>query len=101
MSLKDANKLTPSIHLARAINNLAPSDVIVDRLIVNSPEYMKTLTGIISNSTREVIQSYFLWKVIQAHAAEIEADEIKPYSRFVNELQGKVSSEYVSRVIQV
>jgi endothelin-converting enzyme len=90
MSLKDANKLTPQIHLSKIINSLAPSDVTTDRLIMASPEYMKNLTDILSTTSKEIIQTYFLWKVIQAHASEIEADEIKPYTRFVNELQGKV-----------
>jgi len=91
MSLKDANSLTPQIQLANILNKLAPSDYITDRLIIASPTYMKNLTQIISSTSRETLQTYLIWKVVQAFASEIEADEIKPYTRFSNKLQGKVS----------
>lgn len=90
MSLKDADSLTPEIQLASLIKILAPSDYTTDRLIVASPTYMKNLTQILSSTSRETLQTYFIWKVVQAFASEIEADEIKPYTRFANKLQGKV-----------
>jgi hypothetical protein len=90
MSLKDADLLTPQIQLAKLINKLGPSDYTTERLIVASPSYMKNLTEIISSTSRETLQTYFIWKFIQAFASEIEADEIKPYTRFTNKLQGKV-----------
>jgi endothelin-converting enzyme len=98
MSLKKADLLTPQIQLAKVINGLAPSDYTTDRLIIGSPNYMKNLTEILSNTSRETLQTYFIWKVIQAFASEIEADEIKPYTRFANKLQGKVS---LSSIISV
>lgn len=91
MSLKGADSLTPQIQLANIINKLAPSDYTTDRLIVASPSYMKNLSQILSSTSRETLQTYFIWKVVQAFASEIEADEIKPYTRFSNKLQGKVS----------
>jgi len=90
MSLKEADQLTPRIHLANIINSLSPSDVKTNRLIVASPSYMKNLTELLSTTPRGTLQTYFVWKAVQAFASEIEADELKPYSRFVNELQGKV-----------
>jgi predicted metalloendopeptidase len=90
MSLKEADKLTPQIHLSSIINSLAPLDVKTDRLIVMSPSYMKNLSSILSSSSKEVLQTYFIWKVVQAYSSVIEANELKPYSRFSNELQGKV-----------
>ncbi len=96
MSLADAELLTPQIHLSKVISNLAPSDFKTDRIIVASPEYMKALETILSNTSKEVLQTYFLWKAIQAFAFVVEADAIKPYTRFSNELQGKVSSSIAS-----
>ena len=90
MSLKEADKLTPQIHLSSIINNLAPSDVKTNRLIVMSPSYMTNLSSILSSTSKEVLQTYFILKVVQGYASVIEADELKPYSRFSNELQGKV-----------
>ena len=92
MSLKDADSLTPQIHLASIIKSLAPSDFKTNRLIVMSPDYMRNLSSILSSTSKEVLQTYFMWKVVQAYSSAIEADELKPYSKFTNELQGKVMS---------
>lgn len=91
MSLKEADSLAPQIHLTTIINRLAPPDYKTDRLIVASPSYLTNVSEILSSTSKEVLQTYFIWKVVQAYASEIEADELKPYTRFVNELQGKVS----------
>ncbi len=90
MSLADADLLTPQIHLSKIITTLAPPDFKTSRIIVMSPEYMKALAIILSDTSKEVLQTYFLWKAIQAFASDIEADAIKPYIRFLNELQGRV-----------
>jgi endothelin-converting enzyme len=95
MPLKEANGLTPQIHLADIVKSLEPSDVLTDRLIVSSPSYMTNLSDTLSNTSREVMQTYLNWKVIQSFASEIEADELKAYSRFINVLQGKVNSNRV------
>jgi endothelin-converting enzyme len=91
MSLAEADRLAPQIHLSAIINSLAPSGFKTSRIIVMSPPYMKALASILPDTSREVLQTYFLWKAIQAFASDIEADAIKPYTRFSNELQGKVS----------
>jgi endothelin-converting enzyme len=90
MSLKDADKLTPAIRLSKIIGSLSPSDVKTDRIIVASPSYMQNLTDILTTSSKKTLQTYFIWKVIKSYASVIEADELKPYSRFRNNLQGKV-----------
>jgi endothelin-converting enzyme len=90
MSLEDADELVEQISLSSIINSLAPSDVKTNRLIVMSPNYMKNVTSILSTTPKDVLQTYLLWKLVQAYASAIEADELKPYSRFTNTLQGKV-----------
>lgn len=94
MLLKDANSLTPAVHLSAIIKSLSPSDVTIERIIVASPSYMKDLKEVLTSTSTEVIQSYLMWKVVQAYASKIEANEIKPYTRFINELQGKVCNRY-------
>jgi len=89
MTMREVESLTPQIRISQIIRNLAPADVPIDRLIVISPHYMKALSSVLDNTTREVIQMYFIWKFIQTYESVIEAEEIKPYSRFKNELQGK------------
>jgi endothelin-converting enzyme len=90
MSLTAADGLTPQIHLPKIINNLAPAGFKTSRLIVMSPRYMEGLASIFNSTSKEVLQTYFLWKAVQAFSSDIEDDAIKPYRRFVNELQGKV-----------
>ncbi len=89
--MKEANSLTPPIHLSKIIDSLAPADYKTNRLIVMSPHYMEELTNILNRTSKEVLQTYFRWKAVQAFSSDIEADAVKPYRRFVNELQGKVS----------
>jgi endothelin-converting enzyme len=91
MSLAEADSLTPQIRLSKIIDGLAPADFKTTRLIVMSPPYMEDLASILNSTSKEVLQTYFLWKAIQAFSSDIEADAIKPYRRFTNELQGKVS----------
>jgi endothelin-converting enzyme len=90
MSLDDANKLAPQIQLSKIVRSLVPADVEVDRLIVASPSYMKALAEVLDSTSKETLEAYFKWKLIQSFASAIEADELKPYTRFMNELQGKV-----------
>jgi len=89
MSLDDANKLAPQIQLSKIVRSLAPADVEIDRLIVASPSYMKALAEVLNSTSKETLEAYFKWKLIQSFASAIKADELKPYTRFMNELQGK------------
>jgi endothelin-converting enzyme len=91
MSLAGADNLAPQIHLAKIINGLAPTDFRSNRIIVMTPQYIEDLTTILNRTSKEVLQTYFRWKAIQAFSSDIEADAIKPYRQFANELQGKVS----------
>ncbi|EKD14071.1 peptidase family M13 [Drepanopeziza brunnea f. sp. 'multigermtubi' MB_m1] len=89
MSIKDADALTPQIHLAMIVKELEPADVKTNRIIVASPSYQKNLTKILSSSSKEVLQTYFMWKAIQAFSSMVESEALLPYTKFVNELQGK------------
>ncbi|KAK7193250.1 hypothetical protein DPSP01_008151 [Paraphaeosphaeria sporulosa] len=89
MAIEEAASLTPQVDLKALIQDLAPSDVDITRVIVNTPEYQKKLSLIIDETDAKVLQSYFVWKTVQSFSAYIEADAIKPYKRFTNELVGK------------
>ncbi|KAJ9000383.1 hypothetical protein HRR94_004961 [Exophiala dermatitidis] len=89
MSVEEAGRLAPQLHLPKVLQSLTPSDYNLNRVIVMAPEYLKDLSKLLDDTTEDVIETYFLWKVIQAYAGYIEADAIEPYRRFTNELQGK------------
>lgn len=90
MTLTEADSLAPEMKVAKVLKSLAPSDFEIKRLINMSPSYFKEMNNITSNTPKEVIQTYLLWKTIQAYSPNIESDILKPYKRFLNELQGKV-----------
>ncbi|GKT79872.1 endothelin-converting enzyme [Colletotrichum tofieldiae] len=89
MLIDEASALAPEIELTALIHSLAPEGFVVERVIVMAPKYMSELSTILSGTDKEVIQNYFIWKAIQSFSSYVDADAIKPYRRFVNELAGK------------
>jgi endothelin-converting enzyme len=89
MSLDETISLAPEVGLGDLIRHLAPEDFTVDRVIVTSPAYLKSLSAIVSDADADVLRTYFAWKAVQSFAGSVEADEVKPYKQFVNVLSGK------------
>ncbi|RMD39946.1 hypothetical protein DV735_g5170, partial [Chaetothyriales sp. CBS 134920] len=95
LSLDDASALAPELGLKDIIAQLSP--VPIDRVIVTSPDYLKNVSTILQETTREILGGFILWKTIQAYAGYVEADEVKPLKQFNNELQGKDPDAKVER----
>lgn len=91
MLIDEASALAPEIELTALIHDLVPEGFVVERVIVMSPKYMTELSTILSGTDKEVIQNYFIWKAVQSLSSYVDADALKPYKRFKNELAGKVS----------
>ncbi|KAI8165535.1 Endothelin-converting enzyme 1 [Colletotrichum sp. SAR 10_70] len=89
MLIDEAAALTPEIELTALIAGLAPEGFVVERVIVMAPKYMTELATILAETDKEVIQNYFVWKAVQSLSRYVDADSVKPYRRFVNELAGK------------
>ncbi|KAF6826254.1 endothelin-converting enzyme [Colletotrichum plurivorum] len=89
MLIDEAAALTPEIELTAMIHDLSPEGFVVERVIVMAPKYMSELATILSGTDKEVIQDYFVWRAVQSFSSYVDADQIKPYRRFVNELAGK------------
>ncbi|KAL5340080.1 hypothetical protein BJX70DRAFT_131494 [Aspergillus crustosus] len=88
-SIEETKSLLPQISLSDIISDLAPSDYETDRLIVGSPSYMSSLSEILEETPREVIQLFFKWKIVQEYAEHIESAEVEPLREFNNVLVGK------------
>ncbi|KAL4870981.1 hypothetical protein BDV12DRAFT_165040 [Aspergillus spectabilis] len=88
-SIEETKSLLPQILLSDIISDLAPSGYETDRLIVGSPSYMESLSKILDETPREVIQLFFKWKIIQRYAEHIESAKIEPLREFNNVLVGK------------
>ncbi|KAL2881034.1 hypothetical protein SGCOL_003693 [Colletotrichum sp. CLE4] len=89
MLIDEASALAPEIELTALIHDLVPEGFVVERVIVMSPKYMTELSTILSGTDNEVIQNYFVWKAIQSLGCYVDADALKPYKHFKNELAGK------------
>lgn len=88
-SIKETDSMIPEISFADIIAELAPHDYKGDRLIVGSPSYMKALSEILNDASRETVSFFLQWKAIQAYADKIEDDKVAPLRRFKNTLEGK------------
>lgn len=88
-SIKETEALVPEISFSNIISDLAPHDYQGDRLIIGSPSYMKALSEILDDASRETVAFFLQWKIIQAYADKIEDDKIIPFRRFKNVLEGK------------
>jgi endothelin-converting enzyme len=91
MSLDKANQLAPEVDLKGLLHELAPKNIGIDRVIVMAPGYQSKLSSILNETDSEVVMNYFVWKAVQSFSGYVDADEVKPYRRFVNELAGRVS----------
>ncbi|KAL4945432.1 hypothetical protein BDV06DRAFT_230836 [Aspergillus oleicola] len=88
-SIEETKSLLPQISLSDIISALAPSDYETDRLIIGSPSYMEGLSKLLKQTTRETVQHFFKWKIIQRYADNIESAKIEPLREFNNVLAGK------------
>lgn len=88
-SIKEAEAMLPEISFADILGELAPHDYQGDRLIVGSPSYMKALSEILDDASRETVAFFLQWKLIQAYADKVEDDKVTPLRQFQNILEGK------------
>lgn len=89
MSIKEAESLTPKLHVSKIINGLLPKGASVDNVINMTPKYLKKLENILEETDRDTLRGYFYWKTIQAYGPYIEADVLKPLKKWNNYLAGK------------
>ena len=90
MFIDEAAALVPEVEIQALISDLSPKDIVIERIIVSSPEYLNALSSILKDTDKHVLEAYFLWKAIQSLSSYVESDSVKPYKRFRNELAGKV-----------
>ncbi|KAL3482364.1 hypothetical protein BJX99DRAFT_216896 [Aspergillus californicus] len=88
-TIEETKSLLPQISLSDIISDLAPADYEAERLIVGSPSYTESLSKILNETPKEIVQLFFKWKIIQIYADHIESTEIEPLREFNNVLVGK------------
>lgn len=90
MLIGEAAAIAPEIELRALLEAQTPKDTKIGRIIVMSPKYLKELSIILAATDKTVLQSYFIWKAVQSFSNYVDADAVRPYKRFINELAGKV-----------
>lgn len=90
MLIDEAAAIAPEIELKSLLNSLAPEHSNIQRVIVMAPEYLKELSVILAATDKKVLESYFVWKAVQAFFSYVDVEATKPYKRFRNVLAGKV-----------
>ncbi|KAL4897215.1 hypothetical protein BDV59DRAFT_190968 [Aspergillus ambiguus] len=88
-SIEETRSMLPQFDVSKIISALAPPDFKTERLILGSPSYMKSLSTILSETSRETLQLFFKWKIIQEYAPYIEDTKIQPIREFNNKIAGK------------
>ena len=87
-TLEEARALIPQISIPYLVSSHIPG-FTPEKLIIGSPSYLKTVSIVLRNTSKETIQAYLVWKTVQAFGAAIVDDAVKPLSQFKNKLLGK------------
>ena len=87
-TLEEVHALLPQISVQYLILSQTTS-FRPEKIIVGSPSYLRAVSVILENTSRETLQAYLVWKTVQALGTKIEDDALKPLLRFNNLLTGK------------
>ncbi len=95
--MKTHNPMTPAelsrvlsdVDFEDIISELAPKGYSAHHVIVSSPSYLEDLSKIFDTTSRETLQRFLVWKVVQNYASRVEDPAVKPLKQFKNKLQGK------------
>ena len=88
-SLEELASLFPQFSFEYFVQTFAPRAPRPQKIIVGAPKYLKTLTKLLKSTSKETLEGYFIWKIVQQYAYKVEHDALKPLKQFSNELQGK------------
>ncbi|OTA53412.1 peptidase family M13 [Hypoxylon sp. EC38] len=87
--LADAGKIGPAIGLDSIVKAMVPQNYTADSLLLAFPEFLGNVSEIISNTPKSTVQSFLVWKAIDAYSRYVEGSEVQPITRFNNVLSGK------------
>ncbi|KAG0173553.1 hypothetical protein DFQ28_007969 [Apophysomyces sp. BC1034] len=74
-TLSEISKLAPTVDWGLYVDDMIlPNAPHPDTVIVSSPHYIANLSTLLENTPVRTIQSYFLWKVVEAYSDALSAD---------------------------
>ncbi|KAK9468482.1 hypothetical protein V1512DRAFT_259596 [Lipomyces arxii] len=77
-----------SLDFNHIIKTMTKSTSLPSQIIVSYPQYLTDLTTVLSTTSRETLQTYFLWKAIEVLATHLSDDAAQPVTEFRNRLRG-------------
>lgn len=86
-TLAEVKALSPVIDVEAIIKRFSPN-YIPSRLIVTSPEYIEKVNVIIQETPRDVVQAYFIWKLVYALSNKVDQGSVTPIVELKDMLQG-------------
>ncbi|KAF7512812.1 hypothetical protein GJ744_011915 [Endocarpon pusillum] len=88
MTVTEIHDLLPQVSFDYIIAQLAPKGYSPEKIIVGSPAYMAALAELLSSSTNETLQAFFVWKAVQRYEEKVEHPSLEPLRAFNNKLRG-------------
>ena len=90
-TIDEVEALIPQLSPRKLIERQFPG-YSLDKIIVESREYLRTIQNVLQDSNRETIQAYFVWKTVQAYGPHVIDDALEPLRKLNNRLQGREAS---------
>lgn len=66
-----------------------PSNFTADSMLLAFPEFLASVSKIVTESSKSTIQAYLVWNVIAGYYNYVDGPEVQPITRFFNVLAGK------------
>lgn len=88
MTIAQTNALVPEISFDHIISELAPEGYSPQKIIVAFPKYMTALSNILSETKKETVQAFLVWKAVQHYEKAVEDPSLEPLRAFNNRLRG-------------
>ena len=88
-SLEQTQSMLPQISLRQIISKLSSGGDVPDRVIVASPKYLQSTSGLLNDTSADVIQALLIWKIVQRYASAIDDPALVPWKRFQNTISGR------------
>ncbi|KAI1373198.1 Metalloprotease [Hypoxylon crocopeplum] len=86
-NLKNSTDLAHEFDFPSVFATISSSPV--NRILWPSSEYSKFISQTLTNTTKPVLQAYFMWQAIQNYKDSIGGPELEPLKQFDNRNQGK------------
>ncbi len=83
MSLTDLIKAAPEFNISYALKTLAPTGSNYDKIVVNFPAFYPNMSTVLSKTSSEVIQAFFIWKAASTMAPYVVSNVTNQYVEYM------------------